>query len=154
MIGHDEPDDEFDDEDDDVFLVWEDGVVVPARRERPKEDDGEFIIDIPERKRPERMPFSSLAFGLPFQAFVKLPGGAASPKADPMKHCPTVVGCMLCEAIIQEERTRNVSLINCFTIRQAPSVPTTAVEDDIRRAADRRTGEVRDATFGERTLDA
>jgi len=41
-----------------------------------------------------------------------------------MAQLPIARGLLLCEKFIVEERTHNVSLINCFTHRVAPSFPT------------------------------
>lgn len=41
-----------------------------------------------------------------------------------MARTPTVLGLILCEKVIVEETTRNVTLVNCFKDRQAASFPT------------------------------
>ena len=43
-----------------------------------------------------------------------------------MKRRPSAIGLMLCEQVIVEENTKNVTLVNCFSFRavhQLPSVP-------------------------------
>jgi hypothetical protein len=41
-----------------------------------------------------------------------------------MHQRPVVLGLLLCENVIIEERTRNVTLVNCFTDRTAERFPT------------------------------
>ena len=98
MIAHDEPDDEFDDDGNEFVFISEDG---PGRHRSTRE----LSVDRSVRSR---------------SGCIK---GNQSPKTTPMKHCPTVIGCMLCEASIRDDGTRNVSMINCFTARATPSVP-------------------------------
>lgn len=40
-----------------------------------------------------------------------------------MKHMPIAVGLFLCEQVIVEERTRNVTPVNCFTQRAVKAFP-------------------------------
>src|SRR5437773_10702408 len=47
-----------------------------------------------------------------------------------MHQCPGVLGLSLCEQVIVEEKTRNVTLVNCFThrtVEQFPSEPISFV---------------------------
>jgi hypothetical protein len=40
-----------------------------------------------------------------------------------MPQIPTVIGLLVCEQIVVEERTHNVTLVNCFTRRKVESFP-------------------------------
>ena len=40
-----------------------------------------------------------------------------------MKQRPLAIGLLLCEQIIIEEKTRNVTLVNCFTLRTVEQIP-------------------------------
>jgi hypothetical protein len=41
-----------------------------------------------------------------------------------MSQRPVVVGLLLCEQLIVEEKTYNVTLVNCFTMRKVDSFPS------------------------------
>jgi hypothetical protein len=41
-----------------------------------------------------------------------------------MSHRPVVIGLLACEQIIVEERTRNVTPVNCFTTRRVEHFPS------------------------------
>jgi len=41
-----------------------------------------------------------------------------------MSQRPVVVGLLLCEQVIVEERTRNVTPVNCFTMRRVEQLPS------------------------------
>ncbi len=41
-----------------------------------------------------------------------------------MTQSPTATGLFLCEQVIVEERTRNVTLVNCFSRREVETFPT------------------------------
>lgn len=41
-----------------------------------------------------------------------------------MIHLPTVIGLVICENVIVEKGTENLSLINCFTIKKAGAFPS------------------------------
>lgn len=43
-----------------------------------------------------------------------------------MKQQPVSIGLLLCEQLIIEEGTRNVTPVNCFTQRAAPNFPWTS----------------------------
>jgi hypothetical protein len=44
---------------------------------------------------------------------------------------PTVIGLLVCEKVIVEEHTRNLSLINCFTARKSETFPSAPQQFDI-----------------------
>jgi hypothetical protein len=41
-----------------------------------------------------------------------------------MNQCPTAIGLSLCEQVIIEDKTHNVTLVNCFTERTAEKFPS------------------------------
>jgi len=41
-----------------------------------------------------------------------------------MNHTPVAIGLLICEQVIVEEKTRNVTPVNCFTHRRVPRFPS------------------------------
>jgi hypothetical protein len=41
-----------------------------------------------------------------------------------MAQIPTAIGLLVCEQVIIEERTHNITLVNCFTLRKIGSFPS------------------------------
>lgn len=39
-------------------------------------------------------------------------------------HLPTVIGLVVCEQVVVEKNTDNLSLINCFTIKKVAAFPS------------------------------
>lgn len=44
-----------------------------------------------------------------------------------MAKMPVAIGLSLCEQVVIEEKTRNVTLVNCFSVRTAKKFPTASI---------------------------